>query len=281
MTNSLLNVRGGTQCSFDNFIDPLDMENTNCISTEKYFCSTFTHVEFEVNEDWHLSLFIELMQNIPFVCDNRYWPQNNNCYFPNILNTHYSGVIMSVMTSLITGVLIVYSTVCLGADQRKFQSSVLLAFVRGIQFSAQRASNAENVSIWWRHHGFPPYTFSIKALSSLGRQMSWYWHCILQNIIFVKTHTHMYIRVTDKTPCFMSFCTNTTPENSCPHLTNDWSQTYESKSNLIMVPESLRWTVWKFYCGGCYKMRAWFQFIYSVVFIDKSKPLVLIVAFVI
>ena len=45
---------------------------------------------------------------------------------------HYCNVIMSAMASQITGVLIVCSTVCLGADQRKHQSSASLAFVRGI-----------------------------------------------------------------------------------------------------------------------------------------------------
>ena len=37
-----------------------------------------------------------------------------------------------------------------GADQRKHQSSVSLAFVRGIHRGP--ASKAENVSIWWRHY---------------------------------------------------------------------------------------------------------------------------------
>ena len=45
---------------------------------------------------------------------------------------HYSDAIMSVMASQITGVSIVYSTVCSGADQRKHKNSVLLAFVMGI-----------------------------------------------------------------------------------------------------------------------------------------------------
>ena len=37
----------------------------------------------------------------------------------------------------------------------KHQSAALLSFVRGIHpwFPSQRASNAENISIWWRHHG--------------------------------------------------------------------------------------------------------------------------------
>ena len=39
---------------------------------------------------------------------------------------------MSAMASQITGISIVYSTVCSGADQRKHPSSATLAFVRGI-----------------------------------------------------------------------------------------------------------------------------------------------------
>ena len=49
-----------------------------------------------------------------------------------IQSIHYSDVIMSVIASQITGVSIVCSTVCWGADQRKHQSSASLAFVRGI-----------------------------------------------------------------------------------------------------------------------------------------------------
>ena len=45
---------------------------------------------------------------------------------------HYSDVIMSSMASRITGVSVVYSTVCLGADQRKRQGSAPLAFMVGI-----------------------------------------------------------------------------------------------------------------------------------------------------
>ena len=61
---------------------------------------------------------------------------------------------MSTMASVITGVSIVYSAICSGADKRKHQSSMSLAFVRVTgEFPAQKASNAENISIWWRHHG--------------------------------------------------------------------------------------------------------------------------------
>ena len=66
---------------------------------------------------------------------------------------HYEDVIMSTMASQITSLKIVYSTVYSGADQRKHQSSASLALVRVPgEFPAQMASNAENVSIWWRHH---------------------------------------------------------------------------------------------------------------------------------
>ena len=64
---------------------------------------------------------------------------------------HYSDVIMGAIASQITSLTIVYSTVYSGADQRKHQSSPSLAFVTGDRW-IQMASNAENISIWWRHH---------------------------------------------------------------------------------------------------------------------------------
>ena len=70
---------------------------------------------------------------------------------------HYSHIIMSAVTSQISGVLIVHSTVCSGADQRKQQFCVA-DLCEGnspvtAEFPTQRASNGENVFIWWRHHG--------------------------------------------------------------------------------------------------------------------------------
>ena len=71
---------------------------------------------------------------------------------------HYNDVIMSAMGSQITSLAIVYSAVYSDADQRKHQSSALLAICAGNspvtgEFPAQMASNAENISIWWRYHG--------------------------------------------------------------------------------------------------------------------------------
>ena len=75
----------------------------------------------------------------------------------HLFRKYYNDVIMSVMASQITSVTIVYSSVYPGGDQRKHQSSASLAFVGGNspvtgEYPAQRASNAVNVSIWWRHH---------------------------------------------------------------------------------------------------------------------------------
>ena len=74
-------------------------------------------------------------------------------------DNHYSDVIMTTMTSQITGGSIVYSTVCSDTDQRKQLMFRFTGLPEGYspvtgEFPAQRASNAQNVSIWWRHDDF-------------------------------------------------------------------------------------------------------------------------------
>ena len=61
------------------------------------------------------------------------------------------------MASQITSLTIVYSTVYSGADKKKPAKLRVAGLCAGNssaagEFPAQRASNAENVSIWWRHH---------------------------------------------------------------------------------------------------------------------------------
>ena len=63
---------------------------------------------------------------------------------------HYCDVIMGAMASQITSLTIVYSIVHSGTDQRKHQRHRSLCG----EFPEQMAINAENVSIWWRHHGW-------------------------------------------------------------------------------------------------------------------------------
>ena len=64
---------------------------------------------------------------------------------------------MGAIASQITSLAIVYSTVYSDADKNisKLRVTSLCAgkFIRGTgEFPAQMDSNAENVSIWWRHH---------------------------------------------------------------------------------------------------------------------------------
>ena len=70
------------------------------------------------------------------ICEGKHWWSVNSHHRCPLMrkywNFHYSDAIMGAMASLITVVSIVYSCVCSGADQRKHQSSTLLAFVRGI-----------------------------------------------------------------------------------------------------------------------------------------------------
>ena len=70
---------------------------------------------------------------------------------------HYSDVIVGTMASQITSPTIVYSIVYSGTNQRKTSKLRVTGLCEGNspvtgEFPAQRASDAENVSIWWRHH---------------------------------------------------------------------------------------------------------------------------------
>ena len=115
--------------------------------------------------DWSLSPYVsKLAQKLPETFLSWCWDT------PDM--QHYNDVIMTTMASQITSLTVVYSIVYSGADQRKHQSSASLAFVRGthrdLWIPAQRTSNAENVSIWWRHH-------EEWLKSSWLLQMPWHW----------------------------------------------------------------------------------------------------------
>ena len=85
---------------------------------------------------------------------------------------------MDTMASQITSLAIVYLTVYSGADQRKHQSSALRALCVGNspvtdEFPTQRAGNAENVSIWWRHDGDMDDSLNVSesTLENMGRSI--------------------------------------------------------------------------------------------------------------
>ena len=79
-----------------------------------------------------------------------------NIMCSRISYTHYSDVIMSAMASQITSLKIAYSTVYSEEDKKtsKLRATGLCAgnSLMACELPAQRASNAENVSVWWRHH---------------------------------------------------------------------------------------------------------------------------------
>ena len=74
---------------------------------------------------------------------------------------HYDDVIMTTIASQITSLTVVYSVVYSGADQRNIKAPrhwpLCGEFTGTGEFPAQRASYAENVSIWWRHHDDKPF----------------------------------------------------------------------------------------------------------------------------
>ena len=88
------------------------------------FCSYWTYSVRVVG-----SMFSSRDQQCEMYIIMGFMKRYNHCLF--CWNVHYSGMIMSAMTSQIIGVSIVWLTICPDAD-KKHQSSVSLAFVRGI-----------------------------------------------------------------------------------------------------------------------------------------------------
>ena len=69
----------------------------------------------------------------------------------------YNDVMMSALASQITSSTIVYSTVYLRRRSKKTSKLRVIGLCEGNspvtgEFHTQRASNAENASIWWHHH---------------------------------------------------------------------------------------------------------------------------------
>ena len=103
------------------------------------------------------STSINISEMYPIVCKACPFLVHNNCI---------SHTLSTTMTSPITSLTIVYSTVYSSADQRKQQSSANSP-VTG-EFHAQMASNAENVSIYWRHYIICHYDFLCPASAVLA-----------------------------------------------------------------------------------------------------------------
>ena len=105
-------------------------------------------------------------------------------HLPSIRNTtdHYDDVIMGAIASQITSLTIVCSTVYSDADQRKTSKLRVTGICVGNspgtgEFPAKMASNAENVSICWRHH-------DVNALNSVIVCIFLYlkWTCVVDQL---------------------------------------------------------------------------------------------------
>ena len=128
---------------------------------ESYF-TNFHYIPATILNDWYGSIYhiLPSLQDNWFSCRIVYNLHHTNInYLSNSFQwyaaikcwLYYGDVIMGAIASQIISLTIVYSPVYSDADEIKHQNSASLAFVPG-EFPAQMASNAENVSIWWRHH---------------------------------------------------------------------------------------------------------------------------------
>ena len=100
-------------------------------------------------------------------CFGLLWGHQQSCYWPTYLEIflfqhwHYNDVLMGLMASQITSLTIVYSAAYFGHRSKKTSKLCVTGLCAGNspgtgEFPAQMASNAENVSIWWRHHDVEP-----------------------------------------------------------------------------------------------------------------------------
>ena len=115
---------------------------------------------------------------------------------------HYSDVIMSTVASQITSLTIVYSTVYLGADQRKHQGSTSLAFVQGIH--RRLVNSPHKWPVTWKMFAFDDVIMAYSVNGALVLQIlivcsnAQYiirpheWHRLMQMFVVV-THFHQSI----------------------------------------------------------------------------------------
>ena len=99
----------------------------------KRICMKISNLFLSPIKGVHISVVLNIMTFIPpYLLASHVNLGSFHSYQMKEKIMHYSDVIISAMASQITGVSIVWWTVCSGADQRKHQSFGSLAFVRGI-----------------------------------------------------------------------------------------------------------------------------------------------------
>ena len=99
----------------------------------------------------------QYLSNFTEVCF--YGPNDHNAQKNWLNNSHYIDVIMTTMASQITSLTVVYLNVYSDTEIKENTKAprhwpLCGEFTGTGEFPAQRASYAENVSIWWRHHAW-------------------------------------------------------------------------------------------------------------------------------
>ena len=128
-TANLISVKDCMSTNLNSIMHSICFTGTVKINIRTLMLYKNVHVSHAYNVHLQLYVFSKNNLSVTDLCgyDIPHWFS---------IMTHYNDVIMSAMGSEITGVSIVYSLVCSGADQRKHQSSASLAFGRGIHRSA-------------------------------------------------------------------------------------------------------------------------------------------------
>ena len=127
---------------------------TNCIQSCRRFMHTFpasySLVTITIRLDSVCQTMVHMSMTVAF-----FGPERNNtvCEMP-MASHHYNNVIINTTASQITNLMIVYSTVYLqikenGKTPRHWP--LCREFTGDRCIPTQRASNAQKVSIWWRH----------------------------------------------------------------------------------------------------------------------------------
>ena len=112
--------------------------------------------------------------------------------FVSSLGKHCNDFIMSMVASQITNLKTIYSTVYSRRRSKKTSRLCVTGLCAGNspvtgEFPAQRASKAENVSIWWRHHEWP-----LDIESALQFIVIWVYYCICNLKTVKEQHLHLF-----------------------------------------------------------------------------------------
>ena len=115
-----------------------------------------------------------------------------------VRHLHYNDVIMSAMASQITSLTIVYSTVFFQVQIKENIKAprhwpLCGEFTGDRWIPAEKTSNAENVSIWWRHHVHQnlrrePFVLALLKLVPFSPQSTFAWCCWIRQYYDVLLH---------------------------------------------------------------------------------------------